>query len=154
MLKTNRVIFLQKKENPSYCNYIVRSRAVDEYDDPICQMVKELSLPLFRRGEFLENAYEGKKVLAIVGSHGKTSVYSDWIVVEVDENDGTMKEFWPESKIALNYDDDHIYNFGGRDGLMTTFHDLFARTRSRIFIPESEKIFSKMIRSFPGKIKK
>lgn len=189
MLMANRVIFLPKKEIPPRCNYVIRSSAIDECDDPICQMAKGLSLPIFRRGEFLAKVCEGRKVLAVVGSHGKTSVSgscveilrhngvvfdyviggffkknalppaqhtngSDWIVVEVDESDGTMKEFCPECTIALNYDDDHICNYGGRDGLMTAFHDLFARTRSRIFIPEDEKIFSRMAESFPKKLKK
>ena len=48
MLTANRVIFLPKKEIPPRCNYVVRSSAIDKSADPICQMVKELSLPLFR----------------------------------------------------------------------------------------------------------
>ena len=189
MLTANKVIFLPKKETPPCCNYVVRSSAIDESTDPICQMAKELSLPIFRRGEFLAKVCEGRKVLAVVGSHGKTSVSgscveilrhngvmfdyviggffkknallpaqhtdgSDWIVVEVDESDGTMKEFCPECTIALNYDDDHICNYGGRDGLMAAFHDLFARTSSKIFVQEGEEIFSKMTESFPKKLKK
>ena len=91
MLTANKVIFLPKKETPPCCNYVVRSSAIDESTDPICQMAKELSLPIFRRGEFLAKVCEGRKVLAVVGSHGKTSVSGS--CVEILRHNGVVFDY-------------------------------------------------------------
>jgi UDP-N-acetylenolpyruvoylglucosamine reductase len=165
---------------------VVRSSAVDEQGDSICQRAVKDGIGIFRRGEFLAEICRDRKLLAIVGSHGKTSVSgacveilrhnglifdyvvggffkgneispsaynekSEWIVAEVDESDGTIESFSPECTIALNYDDDHICNYGNRDNFLRTFERLFARTKSTIFVPEDDMIFTSIASNFGKK---
>jgi UDP-N-acetylenolpyruvoylglucosamine reductase len=72
-------------------------------------------------------------------------------VAEVDESDGTIENFSPECTIALNYDDDHICNYGNRDNFLKTFERLFARTKSTIFVPEEDMIFTSIASNFGKK---
>lgn len=186
MLIANKVVFLPSKKMPPCCDIIVRSSAINVDNDEICQEAIKNGIPILRRGEFLERVSKDRKLLAIVGSHGKTSVTancieilsasgysfdyvlggffqknkilpawynddSEWLVAEIDESDGTMENFSPECTIALNYDDDHIVNYGGHDGLVRAFRDLFDRTRSKIVVPSDEPIFSQLGKEFPEK---
>ncbi|MDR2603319.1 MAG: UDP-N-acetylmuramate dehydrogenase [Puniceicoccales bacterium] len=186
LLVSHGVIFMPEQVLPPNCDYVVRSSAVNEHGDSICQRAAKNGIEIFRRGEFLAKICRDKKLLAIVGSHGKTSVSgacveilrhnglvfdyvvggffkgdeispsaynekSEWIVAEVDESDGTIENFSPECTIALNYDDDHIYNYGNRDNFFKTFERLFSRTRSTIFVPEDDMIFTNIASNFGKK---
>jgi UDP-N-acetylenolpyruvoylglucosamine reductase len=179
LLTTHGVIFLPEKALPSMCDCVIRSSAVSEIGDEVCKAARERGGKIFRRGEFLAHVCKDRKVIAIVGSHGKTSVSgncveilqkngvifdylvggffkknafppanynekSEWVVVEVDESDGTMENFSPECTIALNYDDDHMGNYGNRDNFLRAFGDVFARTKSTVFINGKDPIFSKL----------
>ncbi|MDR1457417.1 MAG: UDP-N-acetylmuramate dehydrogenase [Puniceicoccales bacterium] len=183
LLISHGVIFVPEQILPPNCDCVVRSSAVNEQSDSICQRAAKDGIEIFRRGEFLAKICRDRKLLAIVGSHGKTSVSgacveilrhnglafdyvvggffkgneispsaynekSEWIVAEVDESDGTIEEFSPECTIALNYDDDHICNYGNRDNFLKTFERLFARTKSTIFVPEDDMIFTKIASNF------
>lgn len=186
LLVSNGIVFMPERVLPPNCDYVVRSSAVNEHVDAICQHAAKDGIETFRRGEFLAKICRDRKLLAIVGSHGKTSVSgacveilrhnglvfdyvvggffkgneippsaynekSEWIVAEVDESDGTIESFSPECTIALNYDDDHICNYGNRDNFLKTFKRLFARTKSTIFVPEDDIIFTNIASNFEKK---
>ena len=51
---------------------IIRSSAVAE-DSPILKCWQDRKTPIFRRGEFVARFTSGKKIMAVVGSHGKTT---------------------------------------------------------------------------------
>lgn len=59
-------------EIPPEATAVVVSSALDE-DHPVRQKARERSLPLYRRGEFLAQVTRAKKLLAVAGSHGKTT---------------------------------------------------------------------------------
>ncbi|MDR1890623.1 MAG: UDP-N-acetylmuramate dehydrogenase [Puniceicoccales bacterium] len=186
LLISHGVVFMPEKGLPSNCDYVVRSSAVSENIDSVCQCATKDGIEILRRGEFLAKVCRDRKLLAIIGSHGKTSVSgicveilkksgiifdyvvggffkgnaispsayderSEWIVAEVDESDGTIENFSPECTIALNYDDDHICNYGDRDNFLKTFEELFARTKSTIFVPEDDTIFTRIASKFEKK---
>ncbi|MDR3144162.1 MAG: UDP-N-acetylmuramate dehydrogenase [Puniceicoccales bacterium] len=186
LLLEHGVVFLAEKFLPESCDLVVRSSAIDENTDEICKLALARGVKILRRGEFLAKISENRKLLAIVGSHGKTSVTgncteilmangivfdyivggffrenkispagylenSEWLVAEVDESDGTMENFSPECTIALNYDDDHVCNYGNRENFLLAFENLFARTRSKIFVPDCDATFTAMAKKFPDK---
>lgn len=183
LLINNKVIFLPSKIIPPYCDIVVRSSAINVDNDVICQEAIKNDIPILRRGEFLARVCSDRKLLAVVGSHGKTSVTancidilkangytfdyvlggffqsnkispsmynvdSEWLVAEIDESDGTMENFSPECTIALNYDDDHIVNYGGHDRLVNAFRDLFARTKSNVIVPSEDRVFTTLGKKF------
>mgnify|MGYP001314412737 CR=1 FL=1 len=147
---------------------VVRSSAIPEHRPEVAHW-KDLGIPTFRRGEFLADLLADRKVLAVVGSHGKTTTasmivwllkkhgydfghlvgglffegvlppagYSEapWVVVEVDESDGTIDCFSPELTLALNCDWDHSCLYGSRNDFKATLASLFARTKSCILSP-------------------
>jgi UDP-N-acetylmuramate--alanine ligase len=51
---------------------VVRSSAISEFD-PDVLTAKEAGIPVLKRSEFLPVLTEGKEVLAVAGSHGKTT---------------------------------------------------------------------------------
>ncbi len=51
---------------------VVRSSAISE-QDPDIQTAKQAGIPVLKRSEFLPVLTEGKEVLAVAGSHGKTT---------------------------------------------------------------------------------
>ena len=57
---------------PSVCDLVVCSSAIAQ-QHPACVAVKERKLPLVRRGELLAEVVRGKKLVAVCGSHGKTT---------------------------------------------------------------------------------
>ncbi len=66
---------------PEGVDCVVHSSAIRS-DHPSLQRAKARNLPMLRRGEMLANQLEGKKLLAIVGSHGKTTTaaMAAWIL--------------------------------------------------------------------------
>jgi UDP-N-acetylenolpyruvoylglucosamine reductase len=185
LLTANGVVFLPEKFLPP-CDCVVRSSAVNELKDSVCIEATGCGIEIFRRGEYLAKVCAGKKLFAIVGSHGKTSVSgncveilrrngttfdyiiggffkgnviapascsaeSEWIVAEIDESDGTMNAFSPECTVALNYDDDHIGNYGTRENFIDAFRNLLRRTKAAIFVPENDEIFSALAGEFREK---
>ena len=51
---------------------VIRSSAVNEKSEILKPWLKT-KVPVYRRGDFLAKATSGKKVIAVVGSHGKTT---------------------------------------------------------------------------------
>ena len=52
-----------------------------------------------------------------------------WVILEVDESDGTIEAFSPTTTLALNCDWDHVDRYESSDSLATTFQGLFTRTK-------------------------
>ncbi len=147
---------------------VIRSSAIPQ-DSKLVKPWLALDVPVFRRGEFLARFTSKKKVLAVVGSHGKTTtvgmlcwalrqvdfscsyliggVYADsqfppghfeknnWLVLEIDESDGTIEFFKPTITLALNCEWDHVDFYDSRESIEETFKQLFARTTSNIITP-------------------
>jgi UDP-N-acetylmuramate--L-alanine ligase/UDP-N-acetylenolpyruvoylglucosamine reductase len=57
---------------PPDCGLVVHSSAVGAAH-PACVAARQRGLPLVRRGEVLAEAVKGKKLVAVCGSHGKTT---------------------------------------------------------------------------------
>ncbi|MDR0679529.1 MAG: UDP-N-acetylmuramate dehydrogenase [Puniceicoccales bacterium] len=74
MLLRHRVVFMPDRVLPRKCDHVIVSSAINVKADDLCLRAKELGLGIFKRGEFLAKIIKHKKLLAIVGSHGKTSV--------------------------------------------------------------------------------
>ena len=168
---------------------VIRSSAIPEDSNLVSPWISQ-NIPVYRRGDFLAKFAADKKVVAIVGSHGKTStaamlawalqekgfsfsyligglftdnqlppgkyVKSDWIVLEVDESDGTIDSFSPEITIALNCEWDHVDLYDSKEAIGATFRALFERTDKTIITPENSELAewagvekNKMLSFFP-----
>jgi UDP-N-acetylenolpyruvoylglucosamine reductase len=161
--------------NPLYKpDCVVRSSAVGEDSELLNSFVKE-GIPVYRRGDFLANFTRDKKIIAIVGSHGKTSTAgklvwalrkkgfcfsyligglfldnkinsgkfenSEWIILEIDESDGTIDSFSPEITVALNCEWDHVDLYNSKDSINEVFRSLFNRTREVIITPNKGDLY-------------
>lgn len=152
---------------------VIRSSAIPQ-DSKLVKPWLTLEVPVFRRGEFLARFTAQKNVLAVVGSHGKTTtvgmlcwalrqvdfsfsyliggVYADnqfppgrfdknsWLVLEVDESDGTIDLFKPSITLALNCDWDHVDLYDSKESMGKTFKALFSRTTSNIITPAGSEL--------------
>ena len=113
---------------------VIHSSAIPEEDPKVlCWSKKGVSV--YRRGDFLAKFTSRRKVLAVVGSHGKTTTTgmlvwaldqvgfpcsylvggsfqdgsllpgkfrrNSWVILEVDESDGTIEGFSPQITLAL-----------------------------------------------------
>ncbi|MDR2436313.1 MAG: UDP-N-acetylmuramate dehydrogenase [Puniceicoccales bacterium] len=180
MLIRHRIVFTPDRKLPHRCNCVIVSSAINIEENDACIHARKLGLQIFRRGEFLAKIIKHKKLLAVVGSHGKTSVCarisqiltasnrcfdyivggffkddsippakyhpcSEWVVAEIDESDGTIGNFSPEITLALNYDDDHIINYRDSNGLKSAFRNLFARTKSKVYVTADDEVFREMV---------
>jgi UDP-N-acetylmuramate--alanine ligase len=136
---------------------------------------QEAGARIWRRGAMLSRVIREKKVVAVVGSHGKTTttamiihlmremgsecgyvlggLFADsslpparydeanpWVVVEVDESDGTIERFEPYITVALNLDLDHVDQYASLEDLETTMARLFARTRYGVIVPKDSRL--------------
>ncbi len=54
---------------------------------------------------------------------------SDWLVVEVDESDGSISEFEPEGTLLVNVDWDHPDFYTNWSNILNVFNELAGRTR-------------------------
>tara|TARA_B100002019_G_scaffold290823_1_gene309411 strand:+ start:1061 stop:3265 length:2205 start_codon:yes stop_codon:yes gene_type:complete len=144
---------------------IVHSSAISHLDQRLSKF-RELGIPFYRRGDFLAQLFARHKIIAVVGSHGKTSVSgrlawalkevgfaashligaqfknhtfpagyyskSRWVVIEVDESDGSIDSFVPWMTVCLNCDWDHVDQYKDRSSFAKTLENLFTRTKSTI----------------------
>lgn len=152
---------------------VIRSSAIQENSNLVSPWIRQ-NIPVYRRGDFLAQFTLDKKIVAIVGSHGKTStaamltwallekgfsfsyvigglfsgsrlppskyINSDWIVLEVDESDGTIDSFSPEITVALNCEWDHVDLYDSKEAIYETFRTLFSRTAQTIITPEHSEL--------------
>jgi len=158
---------------PSQPDRVVYSSAIGN-DHPVFMEAIERGLPLIRRGEMLAQALADKKLVAIAGSHGKTTTTgmlihglaqcgfeagyvlgalfneagplparfsnSEWVIVEIDESDGTIEGFSPEVTLFINSDWDHCDYYTTKDELDHAFERLLYRTRSLIVTPSDYQV--------------
>ncbi len=61
---------------------------------------------------------------------------SEWLIAEVDESDGTIREFEPEHTLLLNIDWDHADHYTDAAQLESAFSRLAARTRGTVWLPQ------------------
>lgn len=74
LLISQKITILPEKILTKKCDLIVYSSAIDTQTHELISQAKERKIPCIRRGEFLQKITENKKLIAIIGSHGKTSV--------------------------------------------------------------------------------
>lgn len=74
-------------ENIQGADLVVRSSAIPD-DNPEILAAKSAGIPVLKRSEFLGHLMEGKNVIAIAGSHGKTTTTSmvSWILTALDRD--------------------------------------------------------------------
>ena len=152
---------------------IVHSSAIQENDPRLLEFEK-LQIPILRRGEFLAKLFARHRVIAVVGSHGKTSVTgrlawalqeskfdashivgaqfqklfmpagfyskSRWVIMEVDESDGSIDSFSPWMTVCLNCDWDHVDQYQDRTSFAETLRALFMRTKNTIVCSDSHSL--------------
>ena len=78
-------VFLgHQAENVRGADLVIRSSAIPE-DNPEVQAALAAGIPVLKRSEFLEQLTAGKRVLAVAGSHGKTTTTSMlvWILTDL-----------------------------------------------------------------------
>lgn len=153
---------------------IIHSSAIYPENESLQPFVKK-QVPIFRRGDFVARFTSHRKVLAVVGSHGKTTtagmliwalgeighpvsymvggrfekeailpgkfVRDSWVVLEVDESDGSIEGFSPDVTLALNADWDHVDQYENSGSFENTLKRLFSRTSQCIVVPEDSKLF-------------
>lgn len=72
LLKKNKVKIDSTNTIPELCDCVIYSSAISPLS-PIFSQAKEHGLTLIRRGDYLAQLAKNKKLIAIVGSHGKTT---------------------------------------------------------------------------------
>ena len=131
---------------------------------------------MFRRGDFLAALFSRHKIIAVVGSHGKTSVSgrlawafhrigfdtsylvggqfknftlpcgfyskSKWVVMEVDESDGSIDQFSPWMTVCLNCDWDHVDQYADSLSFADTLKSLFERTQEAVVYSDSPSLIT------------
>jgi UDP-N-acetylmuramate--alanine ligase len=166
---------------------IVHSSAINQSDERLDHL-RDLEVAFYRRGEFLAKLFSRHKIIAVVGSHGKTSVSSrlawafskigfeashlvgaqfknfalpsghysksKWILMEVDESDGSIDLFSPWITVCLNCDWDHVDQYKDQNSFAETLQNLFLRTKGAIVHSDSNKLKSivegiDLCRSYP-----
>ncbi len=61
---------------------------------------------------------------------------SDWMIVELDESDGTIEEFAPEISVVLNADHDHHSKYETETDYLNVFARLGERTTRKVVLSE------------------
>ncbi len=74
-------------ENVRGADIVIRSSAVPD-DNVEVQEARERDIPVVKRAEFLPRLTEGQKLIAVAGSHGKTTTTAmlSWILMELDQD--------------------------------------------------------------------
>lgn len=159
---------------------VVHSSALQE-DHPLLVAARANGLTVLRRGEMLARISAEKRLVAVVGSHGKTTTSGmianalragnhevdyilggffndrqlppcqftngDWLVAEVDESDGTIDDFVPDTTVILNIDWDHADRYETADMLDAAFRQLVARTSGTVFVPQGSGLVARFAES-------
>jgi UDP-N-acetylmuramate--alanine ligase len=69
---------------------------------------------------------------------GKPAPY---FVVEADESDGTLREFFPEHAIVLNVDEEHLDYYANLDAICRAFKEFAGQTRGKlVFCADDERL--------------
>jgi len=157
-------VFLGHSErNLDGVELVCYSSAIRE-DNIEIMAAKKRGIPLVKRGKLLGEISKDKKVIAVSGSHGKTTTsallthllnslgyqpstfigaqplgYSksswwgkDFFVIEIDESDGTILNYYPWIAIITNIDNEHIDFYGDRKNLDKAFREFAYRTKELV----------------------
>lgn len=75
------------REHVSGTNFVIRSSAVPESNVEI-QAALEAGIPVYKRSEYLGKLMEGFQVIAVAGSHGKTTTTAmiSWMLTYLDQD--------------------------------------------------------------------
>ena len=67
-------------------------------------------------------------------------IRKSWVILEVDESDGTIEAYSPTTTLALNCDWDHVDRYESSDSLASTFQGLFSRTKDCLIVPRGSAL--------------
>lgn len=70
---------------------------------------------------------------------------SDWLVIEIDESDGTIDLFDPEITVLSNLDWDHADRYAEIQAIEKTFGDLVARTKETVLSWEGCRVSERVV---------
>jgi UDP-N-acetylenolpyruvoylglucosamine reductase len=179
------IVILDEPEPIVLPECVIHSSAINQSHEMVKKWEK-LGIPVYRRGTFIAQLFARKKVIAVVGSHGKSSVAgrlawvlknlnfpasfligaqfvngsmmpgefhkSPWVVLEVDESDGTIDEFSPTITVSLNCDWDHVDQYQNKESFRATLNALFSRTKQCIVCPNKEPLLTMAKKVNPGRL--
>ena len=77
---------------------------------------------------------------------------SDWVVVEVDESDGTIGGFRPHLTLLVNSDWDHVDFYPEPEALAATFEALLKRTYEVVLLPDNSECADQLAGAGPARI--
>jgi len=150
-------------------DWVIRSTAVSETHPEICRAV-ELQICVSRRGEVLPALMRDRFLIAVAGTHGKTTTTAmiaqllgcgycvggevvgfegvakddDVMVVEADESDGTVKGYTPEISVITNIEFDHMEHHDSESAFIACFEQLIRQTKERVFYCGEDSIAQKI----------
>ncbi len=152
---------------PADAELVVISSAIGSAH-PALAAARERGVPVVRRGELLAEFARHRRLVAVCGSHGKTTTAAmlvtalraagrdpgyvggglfacaslapaavgidEWLVVEVDESDGTIADFSPALTVVVNLDWDHPDHYRTPAALEAAFASLVSRTTGPVLL--------------------
>lgn len=159
------VCLLEEDDPEGRVDLVVHSSAVPPEDERLKTWVRA-GVPVIRRGDCLASLLSERKVVAVAGSHGKTTTTAllvhllrrsgrkpgwmiggipsqfspgswggeDWMIVEVDESDGTIGSFHPELTGWINLDLDHTDRYRDHESIAQVFRKLCLRTKGGVVV--------------------
>ena len=150
-------------------DWVIRSTAISETHPEICRAV-ELKFCVSRRGEVLPALMRDRFLIAVAGTHGKTTTTAmiaqllgcgycvggevagfegvakdgDVMVVEADESDGTVKGYAPEISVITNIEFDHMEHHDSEAAFISCFEQLIRQTKEQVFYCGEDPIAQKI----------
>ncbi len=134
--------------------WVIRTTAVPD-DHP---EVMNATVPVSRRGEVLPALLRDRITIAVSGTHGKTTTTSmiaqilgcgyciggevpgfdgvakdgEIMVVEADESDGTIVNYYPDIAVITNIEYDHMEHHASVEAFESCFKTLIANTKQKV----------------------
>ena len=150
-------------------DWVIRSTAISETHPEMCRAA-ELKLCVSRRGEVLPALMRDRFLIAVAGTHGKTTTTAmiaqllgcgycvggevagfegvakdgDVMVVEADESDGTVKGYTPEISVITNIEFDHMEHHDSEAAFIACFEQLIRQTKEQVFYCGEDPIAQKI----------
>lgn len=142
----------------STVDWLIRSTAVPDSHPEVRQAIAR-GIPVSRRGEVLPALMRDRYLIAVSGTHGKTTttaliaqvlgcgycvggeiagfpgVAKDGkiMVVEADESDGTVAGYSPDLAVITNIEYDHMEHHASEAAFIGCFEKLIQNTKERLF---------------------
>jgi UDP-N-acetylmuramate-alanine ligase len=158
-------------EVPADAEWIIRTRAVpDTHPDVVAAAV-----PVSWRGEVLPALLRDRCTIAVSGTHGKTTTTSmiaqildcgyciggevdgfdgtardgDIMVVEADESDGTVANYYPDIAVITNIEYDHMEHHADMDSFEGCFRKFIAQTKENVVYCSDDPVASRLCEKNP-----